>query len=742
MAELLSLLSLIGIGLAFLLVARHLDRSQHDARRKAFVLNFPRGITPDTVESFVRSLAGLQLPYWQRVIRTPAIVFEVHASHDEIDFRILVEAGAAEFVLSQLRGAIPGVHITEGDATTFMPTLAAELRLSGAERQLRVDRPGEISSALLSALRPLEPDEHLMYQWVITPASSSALAGQSEMLRRLWGSQDSQVAKPDKAVRDKASASHFLAAVRLASRANSPRRAQQLVRRLLGVFHITNAPQVRFRRRLIPNRVVSARVRDARTPLLPFPCVLNTKELAALIGIPVGEIMLPGLTLSQARQLPVPTKLPETGPAFAISNYPGTSRPLTFGYRSLPYHGWVIGGTGSGKSTLLLRLLVDYMQAGATIVVLDSKRDLVRDFVQVIDPKRGRDLVLIDPADQRPVGVNVLAGAQADADRITDQLVGIFCRLWPDAVGPRSQDLLRAGFATLMQNPGSTLVELPLLLYDEAFRRRMVSKIDDPIVLGPQWAAFDNLSAAERAAHIAAPLNKVRAVLARRALRDIVGQSEGLDIAEVLERGSILAVPLSKGLIGEDSASLLGSILLLKIWQALTARVGLASTDRRPVLVVLDEFQDYLAAPFAMGDMLAQARALGVGVVVAHQHQGQLPARLRLDLRSNARTKIAFQLDAPNARLLAQEFSPFLKAEDLQGLGQYEIAAQICVDGRVLAPATATTLPPPKPTGAGDQARELSRQRYGRDRDDIEAEIRRRHGDRPGPGAVGRRRRP
>ena len=286
-----------------------------------------------------------------------------------------------------------------------------------------------------------------------------------------------------------------------------------------------------------------------------------------------------------------------------------------------------------------------------------------------------------------------------------------------------------------------TLVELPALLTDEAFRRRLVSRLDDPVVLEPQWAAFENLSVGERAMHVAPVLNKLRAILGRRALRDIVGQAEGLDLTEVLARRSILLCPLSKGLLGADAASLLGSVLLMRLWQVLSARSAVPPPERKPVLVVLDEFQDYLAAPIDFADMLAQARALGVGIVCAHQHLAQLTNDVRQALRTNARTKLAFQLAATDAQTLAQEFRPYLTADDLQGLARYEIAAQLCLDGRVLPVATGATLPPPVPTGAGDAARTWSDTNYAHDRREVDAQIRARHGERPGEGSIGRRRR-
>ncbi len=738
MGELLLIVGAISSGVAGLVCGlRWVELHRRAVTRDVFGVSFPRGIAPAAVETFVRSLAGLLPPRWQRTFGLPSVVFEVLATHATVTFRLHVEAGMSDFVVEQLRRAVPAVRVERIDPAPFAATLAGELRLEGRQKELRIDHPADVSSALLAALRPLEKGEEMLLQWIISPA---APASEHEAALRIFSGKQDHKPAPDKSTRAKADGPHFVVTGRLAVRAAGPARSRQLLRRLLGVFHILNAPGASFRHRAVPSEIVARRVMNATAPVLLFPAFLNARELTAVLGVPMGDVSVAGLELGRARILAASPKLPETGPALAVSNASDKRRLLTYGLSSLPYHAWIIGGTGSGKSTMLANIIQSYMKLGAAIVVLDSKRDLVRDVINLIPEDRIDDLVLVDPADQeRVVGLNLLAGSPGDAERRADQLVGLLTRLWPGYVGPRSQDILRACFLTLAKSPGNTFVELPLLLTNEAFRRKLVAKVDDPIILEPQWAAYDALSPGERAQHISPLMNKVRAVLARRSLRDIVGQAEGLDIEQILSRGSLLMVPLSKGLIGEDAASLLGSIVLLRVWATLTARIGLSSTNRRPVLIVLDEFQDYLSVPISFADMLAQARGLGVGVIAAHQHVGQLPTGLRSDLRANARSKISFQLAAPDARLFAQEYAPHLTAADLQGLGKYEVAAQICVEGEVLPPATGTTFPPPTPTGAGERARQRSRDRYGRDRAEVDAEIRARHGDTPGSGSVGRR---
>jgi hypothetical protein len=198
-------------------------------------------------------------------------------------------------------------------------------------------------------------------------------------------------------------------------------------------------------------------------------------------------------------------------------------------------------------------------------------------------------------------------------------------------------------------------------------------------------------------------------------------------------------VPLAKGLLGEEAAALIGSLLISRLWQAVQRRAALPAAERTPVFVYIDEFQDYLRLPLGLADVLAQARGLGFGLTLAHQHLGQLPADIRDAVLANARSRIIFQLSAADAHTFARELAPHLTAADLGGLGPYEVVAQLSTGSRVAPPATGVTQPPPPVTGEAAAAREASRQRYGIDRQRIEAALRARHEGRPGSGAGGRK---
>lgn len=320
-----------------------------------------------------------------------------------------------------------------------------------------------------------------------------------------------------------------------------------------------------------------------------------------------------------------------------------------------------------------------------------------------------------------------------------DQVVSIFHDLYRESWGPRTDDILRAALLTLVGVPGMTLAEVPLLLTDPGFRSPLVGRLNDPVALGPFWGWYEALSDGERTAAIGPVMNKLRTFLLRRRLRNILGQAEPrFDFDQALADRSIVLVPLTKGLLGEEAAALLGSLVVTRLWQAIQARAGLPVEARPVTFAYIDEFQDYLHLPAGVESMLAQARSLGLGLTLAHQHLGQLPTAVREAVLANARSRVIFQVAAADANSLARELAPDVKSSDLQGLGRFEVVARLSSGGQVTAPVTGSTQPAPAPTGQAGAARLRSRERYGISRDEVEAAIHERHSGRPGRRPFGR----
>jgi len=387
------------------------------------------------------------------------------------------------------------------------------------------------------------------------------------------------------------------------------------------------------------------------------------------------------------------------------------------------HHLHLIGPTGVGKSTLLANLALHDLASDRALVLVDPKGDLVREVADRVPAGRRDDVILLDPVDDRPVGLNLLHAAHEAPERTADAVVSIFHRLFASSWGPRTGDVLHAALLTLAQAPGMTLCELPAVLTNDPFRRKLTARIDDQVLLG-FWAWYDALSPGDRAATLGPVMNKLRPLLLRRRLRAVIGQADPVwQLDDVLNRRGVLLVNLSRGELGAEAAMLLGSILVAQLWQSIQRR-----RIRVPAMVILDEFQDVLNLPTDLGEVLAQSRGFGVGLTLAHQHLGQLDPRMRASVLANARSRVVFQTAADDAAVLAKQLGGGLAPSDLMGIGPHEAYLAACLGGRVASPASLRTLPLPPSLGTYETVRQSSRQRYGQDRTAVEAAMAARQG--------------
>jgi Type IV secretion-system coupling protein DNA-binding domain len=745
----MTIISLLIAGAGLLVGLTALRAGEHAAARArlvAYGLQFPYGIKPEAVAAFLASTSGIAGPRWRRLFATPALVFETVASSDGIGHRLLVGEAHAEVVLAALRAHLPGVRVTQLDEIpNHVPTQAGQLGLSNHRRTLAIKEAQAVSTGILAALQPLGEGEQIVLQWVIQPHGPVAVVPTSTPARQhpIWSMLSAPTPSKEEAAAERVKRAHalFLATPRIGVVANSPAAAKALLGRVTASFHGANAPGAHLFRRQLPSVLIARNMTAQHLPLLVPPCLLNAAELAMLIGVPLGEVALPGLRLGGSRLLAPSADIPRAGRVLCEATFPGAQRPLALSVADSLRHLHVLGPTGVGKSTLLVGLITQDMRAGRGVVVIDPKGDLAADVLDRVPEDRMDDVILLDPADEdHPVGFNLLAGATEASELLVDQIVGTLHGMWAANWGPRTDDILRASLLTLITRPGMTLCEVPLLLTDEGFRRNLVGGLDDPVALQPFWAWYEGLSEGERTQAIGPVLNKLRAFLLRRKLRNVLGQATPrLDMAEVLSQGRILIVALTKGLLGEEAAALLGSLVIARLWQATMGRAGLPADARTPVFAYVDEFQDYLHLPTDIADVLAQARGLGLGLTLAHQHLGQLPNSLKEAVLANARSRVIFQTAASDASRLGREVAPYLTPADLQGLSAYEVAVTLSTGNRIAPPATGRTLPPPPASGSADRARAHSRATYGQPRGEVEAAIRARHNGLGPAGGVGRR---
>jgi type IV secretory pathway TraG/TraD family ATPase VirD4 len=363
-------------------------------------------------------------------------------------------------------------------------------------------------------------------------------------------------------------------------------------------------------------------------------------------------------------------------------------------------------------------LILDDITHDRPSVLVDPKRQLVDHILDRIPAEKHDSVVVLDAADERPVGFNPLDTQGRNADVVVDGILSSLKAVFADGWGPRTEDLLHAGLLTLARSGETrgephTLLDLPRLLTDAGFRRSVVGAVAGDDALAAFWAGYEELSPGARANIIAAPMNKLRKYVLRKNLAAVLGQPRPrFRLRDVFREGKTVLVPLNDALLGPGAAQLLGSLVVAELWMATLERAGEREPMKRTAAIYIDEVQQFLNLPTSIGDALATSRSYGVSWNLAHQFRAQLPPGMRSAFDANARNKIVFALGAEDARDLAR-MAPALEAEDFMALPPYEIYAQVVDQGAPTGWFSARTLPPAKPLGTRDAALRASRDRYG-----------------------------
>lgn len=395
--------------------------------------------------------------------------------------------------------------------------------------------------------------------------------------------------------------------------------------------------------------------------------------------------------------------------------------------QDLTRHAYILGRTGTGKTTLLERLFIEQVRAGHGVGLIDPHGDLATRVLEFVPRRRANDVLLFDPTDtERPVGFNVLAcDSVAERPLVAAGVLASFRKTFKEFWGPRLEHVLRNALLALLSVRGATLLGVLRMLTDARFRASVVRSCDDVLVRYFWETEFARYPQAFLAEVLAPVQNKVAAALTSPTLRTILGQHRAtLDPREVMDEGRIFVANLALGRLGEDASRFLGALLVASFQRAAYARAAMPIERRRPFVLYVDEFQSFVTPSF--GELLAEARKYGVGLVLAHQHLGQLDESLRRAVLGNVGSSMIFRVGGEDAQTLSTEFSPELSAEDLTRLDRHQLAVRLAVRGQTTRPFTAVAMPPladEERTGITEILRRISRERYGRPRAEVEAQI-------------------
>jgi len=388
-------------------------------------------------------------------------------------------------------------------------------------------------------------------------------------------------------------------------------------------------------------------------------------------------------------------------------------------------HIYVIGKTGVGKSTLLLNMAISDIQHGKGLCIIDPHGDISEAILHHLPEERIEDVIYFNPKDLAyPIAFNPLNGVHPNFHHlVASGLVSTFRKIWADSWGPRLEYILRIVLLTLLEYPHATLLDIQPLLTNMLFRNRVLGFVTNEHIISFWRYEFEKYSPAFRSEAITPILNKTGVFLSSIPLRNIVGQkTKGFRMQEVLDTGKILIANLSKGEIGEDASSLLGSILVTSIQLAALYRSKQPEEQRKPFNLYVDEMQSFVSLSFI--DILAEARKYRLSLFLAHQYIDQIDERIRSAIFGNVGTLISFRVGASDAEHLVKEFQPEFNETDLINIPRYCMYLKLMIDGATSRPFSAFTLPPQEYTSSHKQeVIEVSRKKYGRERGPVERSI-------------------
>jgi hypothetical protein len=403
----------------------------------------------------------------------------------------------------------------------------------------------------------------------------------------------------------------------------------------------------------------------------------------------------------------------------------GVEAPFHISEEALRRHLYVVGKTGTGKTSLLKTILLQLAEQERGFALLDPHGDLAEEVLDLLPRRLERRVVYFNPADLSfPVAWNILANVPIDERPLAASgIVSAFKNVWSDSWGPRLEYILYNCIRALLDAEHTSILGLPKMLVDSAYRRWVVRQVKDPFVRAFWEDEFEHYDQRFRQEAIAPIQNKIGVLTTNPVLRNLVGQSKRkLDIPFTMESGRILIANLSKGALGDEPSNLIGSLLVSEFQRAAMHRGSQPEAARRDFSLIIDEFQNFTTGAFT--SILSEARKFRLSLILSHQFTSQLEPEIRDAVFGNVGTSVAFQLGASDAEIMAHEYGEtFVPSQFLQ-LDRFHVLLKPCsVDGSDF-PFRARTELLEHPASLRKQCIvRSSRQRYGAPRARVEDKI-------------------
>lgn len=556
-----------------------------------------------------------------------------------------------------------------------------------------------------------------------------------------------------KAIEEKNTQIGYEAIVRVIATAPSATAASRLKTVLRGAFSQFNNPATngftytRYHtdKALINNFIYRRMRRNWTQRLFHRKMVLSSEELTSIFHIPdVKYNMSPAINWQNFKIAPPPHNLPEEGILIGHNQHRGVKQEVRIKNDDRFRHFYVIGQTGTGKSSVLQVMIRQDLKLGHGICVIDPHGQLVEDVLPFIPRERADDVIYFNPGDlERPIGMNLLeADTDEEKDYIAMEAMNIMIKLFDEEIfGPRIQDYFRNGCLTLMADPeGGALTDVVRLFTDDAFQKLKVEHVKNPIVKSFWMHQMAKTGAREKQEMIPYFAAKFGAFVTNGMMRNIIGQAKSaFDFSEAMNSNKIILINLSKGETGDLNSKLLGMLIVAKIQMAAMRRQKQSAEERKDFFLYIDEFQNYVTE--SIESILSEARKYRLGLNMAHQYLGQLEGStakkgskqvsLKDAIFGNVGTMMAYKIGAQDAEFMGKEMQPVFSEQDLINIDKYKAVMKLSIDTQPSKPFSVTPVNPYLEEGdpeVGDAIKQLSRLKYGRDKEFVEREIFRRLG--------------
>ncbi len=568
-------------------------------------------------------------------------------------------------------------------------------------------REGALTAALVGFLGKLEPDESAFVQLLLkTPHN------QADVQKGIRGKMYLATETKDKSpyvsfVADKLSSPLLDADIRLVFASTDKSRAKERLSELAGTFGVYTRSEAN---NFVPRFITGWRKKGffRRIVLREFGLFqktlqLNLDELTSLWSLPGKQMeKIKGILWGKTYISESPDNLPIVkGDVNYFATTEWRNRELNFGIKKNDRgkHMYIIGKTGTGKSTLIANMAINDIRNGEGVAVIDPHGDLSEMILNYIPKRRVNDVIYLDPtlSKDRSFTINLFdQEASEHVDVVASGIVSVFYKLYHNSWGPRLEYMLRNTILTLLLYKQATFADMPKILTNKAFRKRVVEALEkkDEILTDFWRSEFELMTDRLRAESTSPILNKVGQFLSSMRIRNIVDSSKStFSFEEVMNQGKILILNLSQGKLGEDTTALLGAMFITKLQLTAMRRVNLPEQERKDFYLYVDEFQNFATTSFVK--ILSEARKYKLNLTLANQYIGQVEEDIQKAIFGNVGTLVTFLVGARDASLFEKEFGGKFSADDLVSLGRYEVLLKMAIDGLTSEPFLAKTLPPP-----------------------------------------------